>query len=266
MALHTLYRYMYVNIVSIRLSAAFHFPANATYNAIQLLLPRQRLLSAFGDFFESLPPRSEAKLLCSRFVCSLATTLLVESASRGGGGVGSDNDHEAAREICRWLQPLPDLLCRWDGEYPDNSVAALRTLVEVAKHASAAPPSSTATGTLSSFSGSGQAKGKAALITVAAAPGVEQGGAWATVSSELVRSIEPKLLREFFSGRGFLVLPPSAQLDAISLVYHLPSVPVCVVSALAAVCSDPAALSGNVRSFALEVSRLLHDRVIQFDI
>ncbi|CAM9843064.1 unnamed protein product [Scytosiphon promiscuus] len=42
-------------------------------------------------------------------------------------------------------------------------------------------------------------------------------------------------------------------MDAVSLLYHLPSLPVGVVSELAATCSDPAVLDRDVRSFVLEV-------------
>lgn len=72
-------------------------------------------------------------------------------------------------------------------------------------------------------------------------------------SSELLRSIEPALLVEFFGGQGFLSLPAAAQMDAISLLYHLPSMPASVVSELAVACSEPAALDRDVRSFVLEV-------------
>lgn len=217
---------------------------------------RQRLLAAFGDFFESLLPRDEAKVMCVKFVCSLTSTILPGSTPLGGGGgrttVGDDPD--AAREVCRWLQLLPELLCRWEGELPESSAAALGALLGVAKHAPSMPQS--APGTSDSTRGDGRAKGKTAAAAVVAVSGGTggAGGAWASASSELIGSISPALLGEFFSGRGFLALPPSAQLDAVSLLFHLPSVPACVVSALAAACSDPEALRGDVRSFVLEVS------------
>lgn len=194
--------------------------------------------------------------MCVKFVCSLTSTLLPGSTPRGGGGgrttVGDDPD--AAREVCRWLQSLPELLCRWEGELPQCSAAALGALLGVAKHAPSLPLS--APGTSGSTRGDGKAKGKTAAAAAVAVSGGTggAGGAWATASSELVRSISPALLGEFFSGRGFLALPPSAQLDAVSLLFHLPSVPACVVSALAAACSEPEALRGDVRSFVLEVS------------
>lgn len=72
-------------------------------------------------------------------------------------------------------------------------------------------------------------------------------------SSELLHSIEPALLVEFFGGQGFLSLPAASQMDAISLLYHLPSVPAGVLSELAAACSESVALDRDVRSFVLEV-------------
>lgn len=194
--------------------------------------------------------------MCVRFVCSLTSTLLRGATPRGGGGgqttVGDDPD--AAREVCRWLQSLPELLCHWEGELPESSAAVLGALLGVAKHAPSLPPS--APGTSGSARGDGRAKGKTAAAAVVAVSGGTggAGGAWATASAELVLSISPALLGEFFSGRGFLALPPSAQLDAVSLLFHLPSVPTCVVSALAAACSEPDLLRGDVRSFVLEVS------------
>ena len=73
------------------------------------------------------------------------------------------------------------------------------------------------------------------------------------MSSALLRSIEPALLVEFFGGQAFLSLPAAAQMDAISLLYHLPSMPANVMSELAAACSEPAALDRDVGSFELEV-------------
>lgn len=222
---------------------------------------RQRLLSAFGDFLESLPARSEAKLLCIRFVCRLASTLLPGPSC--GQAVG--DDPETSREVCRWLRSLPELLCRWGGDFPQKSAAALRALVEVAKHAlpprqALATPGASASGGASH--GKGKAKGKTASAgrggggggALAAGGGTAgRGGAWAVASSELLRSIEPALLVEFFGGPGFLSLPATAQMDAISLLYHLPSVAASVVAELAAACSEPMALDRGVRSFVLEV-------------
>ena len=222
---------------------------------------RQRLLAAFGDFFESLLPRDGAKVMCVKFICSLTGTLLPGPTSRAGrtGGGGSSSSHttvgddpDAAREVCRWLQSLPELLCRWEGELPESSAEALGALLGVAKHAPSLPPPA------GTSRGDGAAKGKTAASAAAAVVAVSGGtnGAWATASSELVRSISPALLGEFFSGRGFLALPPSAQLDAVSLLFHLPAVPACVVSALAAACSEPEALRVDVRSFVFEVSAI----------
>lgn len=200
--------------------------------------------------------------MCVKFVCSLTSTLLPGSTPRGGGQTAVGDDPDAAREVCRWLQSLPELLCLWEGELPESSAAALGALLGVAKHAPSLPLP--APGTSGSTRGDGRAKGKtaaaaAAVVAVSGGTGGGggAGGAWATASSELVRSISPALLGEFFSGGGFLALPPSAQLDAVSLLFHLPSVPACVVSALAAACSEPEALRGDVRSFVLEVSLYL---------
>lgn len=211
---------------------------------------RQRLLAAFGDFFESLPPRAEAKLLCARFVCDLTGTLM-SSTTRGGRRTVTDL--EAAREVRRWLQSLPELLCCWNGEFPENSTAVLQALVGLAKYAPA-PPTPPAIVEKTDASPGKSIDGKARGKTATPAPTGEGGGTWSTVSSEFLRSIEPAQLGEFFSGRSFLSLPASAQTDAVSLLFHLPSVPVCVVSALASACSEPAALSNTVRSFVLEVS------------
>eukprot|EP00752_Nemacystus_decipiens_P011089 g9853.t1 len=214
----------------------------------------RRLLSAFGDFLESLPARSEAKLLCIRFVCRLTGTLLPGSGS--GSAVGED-DPETSREVCRWLRSLPELLCRWGGEFPQNSAAALEALVEVAKHA--LPPQQAPATPGASVGGAspvkGKEKGKTASAGGALAAGGPsgRGGSWAVASSELLRSIEPALLAEFFGGQAFLSLPAAAQMDAISLLYHLPSMPATVLSELAVACSEPIALDRDVRSFVLEV-------------
>lgn len=218
---------------------------------------RRRLLSAFGDFLESLPACSEAKLLCMRFVCRLTTTLL--SGSAGG------DDSETSTEVCRWLRSLPELLCLWGGEFPRNSAAALGALVELAKHA-LPPQQPLATdgggGGVSHGEGKeGKSKGKTGTSAEGGRRAGERrggaaggrGGAWSVASSELLRSIEPTRLVEFFGGQGFLSLPVASQMDAISLLYHLPSLPAGVVSELAATCSDPAALDRDVRSFGLEV-------------
>ncbi|CAN0510566.1 unnamed protein product, partial [Ectocarpus sp. 8 AP-2014] len=109
------------------------------------------------------------------------------------------DDPETPPEVCRWLRSLPELLCRWGGEFPRDSEAVLGVLVE------------------------------------------------------LLRSIEPALLVEFFGDQGFLLLPAAAQRNAISFLYHLPSIPVKVVCELAAACSEPTALNKDVRSFVLEV-------------
>lgn len=230
---------------------------------------RRRLLSAFGDFLESLPARSEAKLLCVRFVCRLTSALLSDSTTGGGGGQAGGEDVETPREVCRWLRALPELLCRWGGEFPENSAAALGTLVEVAKHALPPPQqqqqalAAAETGAAKSggkSSGKGKAKGKTATAGGALAAGAGggggaggRGGPWAAAASELLRSIEPALLVEFFGGPGFLSLPAPAQMDAISLLYHLPSVPATVMSELATACSEPAALERDMRTFVLEV-------------
>lgn len=210
-------------------------------------------MSAFGDFLESLPARSEAKLLCITFVCRLTSTLLPGSSS----GQALGDDPETSREVCRWLWSLPELLCRWGGDFPQNSAAALGALVEVAKHAlppqqALATPGATAGG---ASHGKGKAKGKTAFEGGAlAAEGIAaRGGSWAVAASELLHSIEPALLVEFFGGQGFLSLSAAAQMDAISLLYHLPSMPASVVSELAAACSEPVALDRDVRSFVLEV-------------
>lgn len=225
---------------------------------------RQRLLSAFGDFLESLPARSEAKLLCIRCVCRLTSTLL--SGSGRGEAVGED-DPETSREVCRWLRSFPELLCRWGGDFPQNSAAAVGALVEVAKYA--VPPQqalATLGGSVGDGSshGKGKAKGKTASAGGALAAGwpTGRGGSWAVASSELLRSIEPALLVEFFGGQGFLSLPAAVQMNAISLLYHLPSMPTSVVSELAAACSEPAALDRDVRSFVLEVRIAVADETI----
>lgn len=211
---------------------------------------RQQLLSAFGDFLESLPSKAESKLLCVKAVCNLTGTLLSGSATRGQTAM---SDPEAAREVRRWLQLLPELLCQWGGEFPESSAAALRALVEVAKLAPS--PAAAVAGTPGASRGGGQARGKTAIAAgeAAAGGGGGGGGARAMESSELLRSIKPELLGEFLSGRGFPTLQAEAQMDAISLLYHLPSIPACVVTALAAACSEPNTLHGDVRSFALEV-------------
>ena len=222
------------------------------------ILRRQRLLSAFGDFLESLPARSEAKLLCIGFVCRLTATLLPGSSGRGQAA--GEDDPETPREMCRWLRALPELLCRWGGDFPQNSAAALAALVEVAKHAlppqqPVATPGASAGGASSHEKGKVKGKtasaGGAALAAVGGPIG--RGGPWAVASSELLRSIEPALLVEFFGGQGFLSLPSASQMDAISLLYHLPSMPASVVAELASACSEPAALDRDVRSFLLEV-------------
>lgn len=203
-----------------------------------------------------MPARSEAKLLCIKFVCRLTSTLLPGSSCGYGQAAGED-DPETSREICRWLRSLPELLCRWGGEFPQNSAAALGALVEVAKHAlppqqALATPGASGGG---ASHGKGKAKGKTASAggALAARGAAGRGGSWAVASSALLRSIEPALLVEFFGGQAFLSLPAAAQMDAISLLYHLPSMPANVMSELAAACSEPAALDRDVRSFVLEV-------------
>lgn len=198
---------------------------------------RQRLLAAFGDFFESLPPRSEAKLLCARFVCSVTKTLLSISAATPRQGAASDP--EVAREVRRWLQSLPELLCVWGAEFPASSTVSIRALVEIAKRAPAPYP------TLPSGDGKAKVKPSGVMTT---------GETWALESLALLHSMKPAVLGEFFSGRGFPCLHASAQMDAVSLLYHLPSVPACVLSALATVCSEPDMLRDDVRSYVLEVS------------
>lgn len=213
---------------------------------------RQRLLSAFGDFLESLPAHCEAKLLCIRFVCRLATTLLRGAANDEAVG----DDAETPPEVCRWLRSLPELLCRWGGEFPRDSDAVLGVLVEVAKHAlpPQQPLATTGTNVCGNPNGKGKAKGKTTSTGGALVAGSGgRGGAWAVASSELLRSIEPALLVEFFGDQGFLLLPAAAQRNAVSFLYHLPSIPGKVVCELAAACSEPAALDKNVRSFVLEV-------------
>lgn len=192
-------------------------------------------------------------------MCRLTSTLLSGST---GGGTDSD-DSGTSREVCRWLRSLPELLCLWGAEFPENSAEAVGALVEVAKHAlppQQQQPLAAATGTANvggAFHGKGAAKGKtgtAGKALVAVATGVGgRGGSWAAAASELLHSIEPGFLVEFFRRQGFLSLPVAAQMDAISLLYHLPSVPANVVSELAAACSEPATLDRNVRSFVLEV-------------
>lgn len=204
---------------------------------------RQRLLSAFGDFFAALSPDADAKLLCVKFICKLTMALLSGSASTA--------DAEAVREVRRWLQSFPELLCQWGGNFPETSATMLQVLVEVAKR-SPAPPSA---GVPAAATGAGPADGKSnsGRATVRMGAGAE-AWAWAVESTELLRSMRPGLLGNFFSERGFLSLPVSAQTDAVSLLYHLPSLPACVISALATACSDPTAVDGDVRSFVLEVS------------
>lgn len=201
---------------------------------------RQKLLSVFGDFFSALHPDADAKLLCVKFICKLTMGLLSGSTSTA--------DAEAAREVRRWLQSFLQLLCKWGGNFPEASAAVLRVLVEVAKRSPVPPSASTS----AAATGAGPADGKSNGRTI-----VETGvgtEAWATESLELLRSMRPALLRSFFSEQGFLSLPVSAQTDAVSLLYHLPSLSACVVSALATACSDPTAVDSDVRSFVLEVS------------
>eukprot|EP00903_Cladosiphon_okamuranus_P007123 g6921.t1 len=237
------------------LSAATHNPAGKSSAFSDWTAQRQRLLSAFGNFLQSLPARSEAKLLCIRYVCRLTSTLLPGS---GRGQTVGEDDPVTSREVCRWLRSLPELLCRWGGDFPQNSAAALGALVEVAKHA-LSPHQALATPGASAGDGSShvqeKAKGKTASTGGALAGGgpTGRGDSWAVASSELLCSIEPALLVEFFGGQGFLSLPAAAQMNAISLLYHLPSMPASVVSELAAACSEPAALDRDVRSFVLEV-------------
>lgn len=236
---------------------------------------RQRLLSAFGDFFSSLPPRAEANLTCVNFICTLTTSLL--GSNGGGGDQRAATDAAAALEVRRWLKSLPELLCRWEGAFPDTAAVVLHVLVEVAKCAPG-PPSACSSGAATGGKPpdgqvrgnktAGGKRGGAKATTVVSKPVAVAGavgatspamaaGVWAAESSELLRSIQPTLLGEFFSGKGFLSLPAAAQTDAISLLYHLPSVPDCVMSALAAICSDPTAVHGDVRSFVLEVGTQL---------
>ncbi|CAM9643721.1 unnamed protein product [Ectocarpus fasciculatus] len=234
------------------LSAATHNPAGKSSAFSDWTAQRQRLLSAFGDFLESLPAHCEAKLLCIRFVCRLATTLLRGAANDEAVG----DDAETPPEVCRWLRSLPELLCRWGGEFPRDSDAVLGVLVEVAKHAlpPQQPLAATGTNVGGNPNGKGKAKGKTTSTGGALAAGSGgRGGAWAVASSELLRSIEPALLVEFFGDQGFLLLPAAAQRNAVSFLYHLPSIPGKVVCELAAACSEPAALDKDVRSFVLEV-------------
>lgn len=227
-----------------------------------VLTARQSLLSAFGTFFKSLPPRAEAKLLCVTFICSLSGTLLSGSPGRDvrRGGI---EDAQSAREVRGWIQTFPELLCRWEGEFPTSSAAALRALGSIAKHtpSSPLPLSCTTKSCVTALSNDGKAnKGKAVASASALANGTSDTGgrggageAWAKESAHLLRSIKPELLGDFFAGRGFPSLPKTVQMDAVSLLYHLPCVSPPVLAALAGACSDPAALHGDVRSFVLEV-------------
>ncbi|CAM9535959.1 unnamed protein product [Ectocarpus sp. 4 AP-2014] len=232
------------------LSAATYNPEGTSSAFSDWTSQRQRLLSAFGDFVESLPAHCEAKLLCIRFVCCLATTLLRGAAN--GEAVG--DDPETPPEVCRWLRSLPELMCRWGGEFPRDSEAVLGVLVEVAKHAlpPQQPLATRGTNVGGNPNGKGKSRGKTTSAGGAAGSGC-RGGAWAVASSELLRSIEPALLVEFFGDQGFLLLPAAAQRNAISFLYHLPSIPGKVVCGLAAACSEPTALDKDVRSFVLEV-------------
>lgn len=234
---------------------------------------RQRLLGAFGDFFESLPPRAKSNIACVKFICALTLKLLSGSdAIRRQAHLGAD----VAREIYRWLRGFPELLCQWEGQFPDVSAHVLRVLVEVMKRTSPSPVwgSPERPGAVSSRKGQGKAaggtgagagaKGGISPSSTVVAPastavpgrGSIGGGAGpcAVESSELSLSIEPGLLEELFSGRAFLSLPMSAQTNAVSLLYHLPSLSVKVMTALAAVCSRPGVIHNDVRSFILEVS------------
>lgn len=260
---------------------------------------RQRLLSSFGDFFVSLSPRVEANFLCVNFICNLTLKFLSGSTV---GGRRTDVESETACEICRWLQVLPQLLCQWGGDFPENSAYVLQVLVEVAKRAPAPPSVCTSdrTGGVSSsnkgpvktvggvaaggvspsnrkgvIDSGGKGPGKyvtgsgagaksaisgtvstpSAATAAARLPGSREGaiGGWAVESLELLNSIRPAVLREFFSEGAFLALPIEAQMDAISLLYHVPSISNGVLSALAAACSRLTAIHSDIRSFILEV-------------
>lgn len=236
---------------------------------------RQRLLSAFGEFFVSLPPRTKSNLLCVKYICTLTLRLLsVSDVNWRLAAVEPD----VFRQVCRWLRSLPELLCQWEGEFPELSANILRVLVELVKRSPSESPGASSAErkeSLNSRKGSGKGaigadsgakvvnasktttSGTAAAATVASpATGTPSTGAWLLDPSEVSQVIPPTLLREFFSGRGFLSLPVAAQTDAVSLLYHIPSISVEVISALAAVCSQPAALHNDVRSFIMEVSRI----------
>lgn len=180
------------------------------------------------------------------------------------------------RQVCRWLHSLPELLCQWEGEFPELSANILRVLVELAKRSPSQPPGASAERkeSLNSRKGSGKGavgadpgakavstsktatSGTAAATVASSAIGTPATGVWLLDPSEVSQVIPPTLLRDFFSGRGFLSLPVAAQTDAVSLLYHIPSISVEVISTLAAVCSQPAALHNDVRSFIMEVSRI----------
>lgn len=235
---------------------------------------RQRLLSAFGEFFVSLPPRTKSNLLCVKYICTLTLRLLsVSDADWRLAAVEPD----VFRQVCRWLRSLPELLCQWEGEFPELSANILRVLVELAKRAPSESPGTSSAErkeSLNSRKGSGKGavgadpgakavnasktatSGTAAATAAPPATGTPSTGVWLLDPTEVSQVIPPTLLREFFSGRGFLSLPIAAQTDAVSLLYHIPSISVEVISALAAVCSQPAALHNDVRSFIMEVSRI----------
>ncbi|CAN0061470.1 unnamed protein product, partial [Choristocarpus tenellus] len=239
---------------------------------------RQCLLSAFGDFCMSLAPSGDPRQMCVGFICKLSREMLTASGSSGawaGKIGGGSSDPEAIKEVCRWLKTLPGLLLTWGGRFPALSVEVIRVLLEVAKRA---PTRADAEGSVGFGEGQGNSEhskadsclgkegseartgnvltggiqGSGSEAGVDGAGGSSMREVWVSEAAGVLISTQ-QVVAEIFEKGMFLTLPPAGQLDLVSLVYHLPSIPRTVIIGLGAACTEPLALRDDIRNYILEV-------------